>query len=296
MRHFESLIDLFQAFPNEKACIKHLQAIRWQDGAYCPHCGHDKIYEFAKKPLFKCAQCHVNFSIRVGTIFENSKLPLQTWFAAIWLITNHPKGIASTTLAKDLHITQKTAWFVLHRLRHASRVKTFDKPLSGIVEIDAAFVKGRKSPKASRKDGNVGVLGAVERKGRVIARVIPQGIGAPEAQKFIDDVVSPNADMLVTDAHRVFFDAATAAQHQTINHAKEGKTRGIVHTQTIEGVWAQLKRQIFGIHHWVSPKHLQNYVNEMAWRMSRRELNASSRMNALFGHVEGKLTYKDLIA
>ena len=125
MRHFESLIDLFRAFPNEKACIKHLQAIRWQDGAYCPHCGHDKIYEFAKKPLFKCAQCHVNFSIRVGTIFEDSKLPLQTWFAAIWLITNHPKGIASTTLAEDLHIAQKTAWFVLHRLRHASRVKTF---------------------------------------------------------------------------------------------------------------------------------------------------------------------------
>jgi transposase-like protein len=145
VKHFESLIDLLQAFPNEKACAKHLRAIRWQHGAYCPHCHHDKVYEFAKRPIFKCAKCRVNFSIRVGTIFEDSKLPLRTWFAAIWLITNHPKGIASTTLAKDLKVTQKTAWFMLHRLRHATRVRAFDKPLSGIVEIDITFIKGGTS-------------------------------------------------------------------------------------------------------------------------------------------------------
>jgi transposase-like protein len=121
MQHFESLIDLFRAFPNEDACIKHLRTIRWRKGEFCPRCGHDKLYDFKRIRLFKCKQCRSNFSIRVGTIFEDSKLPLQTWFAAIWLITNHPKGVASTTLAKDLKVTQKTAWFILHRLRHTSR-------------------------------------------------------------------------------------------------------------------------------------------------------------------------------
>src|SRR5260370_200937 len=204
MQHFENLIDLFRAFPNEDVCVKHLRAIRWQNGEYCPHCGHDKVYPLSKRRLFKCAQCRINFSIRVGTIFEDSKLPLQKWFAAIWLITNHPKGIASTTLAKDLKVTQKTAWFILHRLRFASRLKDFDMPLSGIVEIDQTFVKGGKPTKA-RKDGNVGVIGAAERKGRVIARVVHTGLGHGEAQTFIQDVVSPKAHGLVTDGASVFY-------------------------------------------------------------------------------------------
>lgn len=295
MQHFESLIDLFRAFPNEDACVKHLRATRWHNGEYCPHCGHDKVYPLSKRRLFKCAQCRINFSIRVGTIFEDSKLPLQKWFAAIWLITNHPKGIASTTLAKDLKVTQKTAWFILHRLRHASRIKTFDKPLSGIVEIDQTFVKGGK-PNKARKDGHVGVIGAAERKGHVVARVVPTGLGWSEAQKFIRDVVAPDAQGLMTDGAHVFHGISDYPQHEMINHRKEGHKRGAVHTQTIESVWAQLKRQIVGIHHWVSPKHLQNYVNEMAWRMSRRDLTATDRMNSLFVHVEGKLTYKALIA
>src|SRR5581483_6256547 len=134
MMNFDSLFDLMAAFPTEQACIDHLKAIRWADGAFCPHCGGDRIYTFSNKQTFKCADCRDRFSIKVGTIFEDSKLPLRKWFMAIWLITNHPKGIASTTLAKDLKITQKSAWFVLHRLRHAARTKSFSAPLDGEVE------------------------------------------------------------------------------------------------------------------------------------------------------------------
>src|SRR5688572_17454648 len=110
MKEFSSLIQLFDAIPDEKAAIKYFRAIRWANEEYCPYCGHDKIYDLKGGTKWKCAQCRTMFSIRIGTIFEDSKIPIRTWLAAIWLITNHSKGIASTTLAKDLDVTQKTAW------------------------------------------------------------------------------------------------------------------------------------------------------------------------------------------
>lgn len=114
----------------EQACIDHLRAIRWKNGAFCPYCGSTRaIYDFSDKRTQKCADCRQRFSIKVGTIFEDTKLPLRKWFAAIWLITSDKKGISSSRLARDLKITQKSAWFVLHRLRHAARTKSFNYPL-----------------------------------------------------------------------------------------------------------------------------------------------------------------------
>ena len=138
--------------------MDHLRAIRWRDGEFCPHCGGNRIYHFSDCKTFKCGDCRDRFSIKVGTIFEDTKLPLRKWFMAIWLITNHPKGVASVTLAKDLKITQKTAWFVLHRLRHAARTKSFAAPLRGDVEADTTFVGGKEENKhaAKRTHGSQG--------------------------------------------------------------------------------------------------------------------------------------------
>ena len=129
----DSLFDIIKAFPNEQSCLDHLHAIRWQDAELCPYCGGNRIYHFSDRKSFKCGDCRKRFSIKVGTIFEDTKLPLQKWFMAIWMVTSHPKDIASTTLAKDLEITQKTAWFILSRLRHASTTKSFNSPLKGTV-------------------------------------------------------------------------------------------------------------------------------------------------------------------
>ncbi len=173
---FDSLYSLFEAFPDEQSCIDHLRAIRWRDGEFCPHCGGCRIYHFSDRKTFKCGDCRERFSIKVGTIFEDTKLPLRKWFAAIWMITNHPKGIASTTLAKDLKITQKTAWFVLHRLRHAARTPSFNAPLKGTVEADTTFIGGKNKNRHAkdRKPGYGGagkdvVLGIVERDGELRA-------------------------------------------------------------------------------------------------------------------------------
>ena len=234
-------------------------------------------------------------------IFENTKLPLRVWFGAIWLLTNHPKGLASTTLARDLGITQKSAWFVLHRLRHAARTESFNTPpMTGKVEIDETFVGGKAINKHGKRSGKYGtgrmtpVISAVERGGSVVAKVVPAGIGKPNAQDFIDEVVSPDAELLVTDTGVAYRSIQGHPQHRSVNHSKGEFVRGKVHTQTIESVWSTLKRQIVGTHHWVSEKHLQNYVSEMSWRLSRREMSPQERINALFAHVEGRLTYKAL--
>ena len=151
MKNFASLFDLMDAFPDEQACVEHLRAIRWKDGEFCPHCGSTKIYCFSDRKTFKCGDCRARFSIKVGTIFEDTKLPLRKWFVAIWIITNHPKGIASTTLAKDLKITQKSAWSVLHRLRHATATPSFNAPLDGVVEVDTAYLGRREKNKHEHK-------------------------------------------------------------------------------------------------------------------------------------------------
>lgn len=177
LQKFDSLIELMEAFPDEQSCVDHLRAIRWKHREFCPFCGHGKIYHFADNRTHKCASCRKRFSIKVGTIFEETKLPLRKWFVAIWMITSHKKGIASTQLAKDLKITQKSAWFVLHRLRHAARTKSFNRPLKGEVEIDETFVGGKEGNKHASKRGKgvkkAVVFGMLERGGELGVAHIP---------------------------------------------------------------------------------------------------------------------------
>ncbi len=302
--NFDSLFALMDAFPDEQACIDHLRSIRWRDGEFCPYCGDNRIYHFSDRKTHKCGACRQRFSIKVGTIFADTKLPLRKWFMAIWMITNHPKGIASTTLAKDLKITQKSAWFVMHRLRHAARTNSFNAPLKGPVESDTTFVGGKEKNKhsADRTGGTQGgagkavVLGVIEREGELRAK----HIGA-NSSKFVHDEIKSNVEpmsVLLTDEDRAYVGLGDNYLHLTVRHSMGEYVRGagFIHTNSIESVWAQLKRQIVGVHHWVSPKHLQKYVDEMAFRFNRRDLKVTPRMNDLFACVEGRLTYKTLIA
>jgi hypothetical protein len=306
LSQFKTLTDLMVAFQEPQTAIDHFKTIRWRHGRFCAHCGHDKVYDLPSEPnRYLCADkdCRLKFSITVGTIFENTKLPLRIWFGAIWLITNHPKGIASTTLAKDLGITQKSAWFVLHRLRHAARTKTFNKPpLTGKVEVDETYVGGKAVNRHGRHSGTGGgykgktpIVGAVERQGEVIARVLPVA-SQYTLQTFIHDVVSPKAELLSTDAHPAYASLMGFPQHQVVNHNKGEWRKGDAYTNSAESLWALFKRQVVGTHHWISPKHMQKYVDEMTWRLNRRTLTAADRMNDLFAYVEGRLTYKALIA
>ncbi len=300
-QHFDSLFEMMDAIPDEQAAIDHFRAIRWKNGAYCPHCGSVKVYHFKDNRTHKCGDCRKRFSIKVGTIFEDTKIPLRKWMMAIWLITSHKKGVASTQLAKDIKVTQKTAWFMLHRLRHAARTTSFNRPLTGTIEADEAFVggKGRNMKAKDRRAGKAYnnktvVMGMIERGGELRAKIVPDTTG-PVLQQQIALNVKPGS-AVYTDDWRPYRALRGIWKHDYVKHSTGEYRKGDTHTNSIESVWALLKRQIIGIHHWVSPKHLDRYISEMTWRFNRRDFFEGQRLNALLAQTEGRLTYKALIA
>jgi transposase-like protein len=302
LKQFNTLIQVVTAFPDEQSAIDHFTGIRWKNGAYCPYCGSTKVYHFTDKRTHKCGDCRKRFSIKVGTIFEDSKIELRKWLLAIWLITSHKKGVASTTLARDIDVTQKTAWFMLHRLRHAARTQSFNGPLDGHVEIDETYVGGKAAnrhkgdPKnGPGTSGKTAVIGALKRGGNAVATVI-HSTDTSTLDRFAHSFVSPKATHVSTDEHSGYRNLGRTFNHGVVRHSAGEYASGSHHTNGIEGFWSLLKRQIIGIHHFVSAKHLNRYVAESTWRFNLRSIGEGERVNKLLADANGRLRYKDLIA
>lgn len=306
LKQFNSLIELFDTFPDEQAAVDHLRAIRWGENdehAHCPHCKSKKVYHFSDGKSHKCGDCRKRFSIKVGTIFQDSKIPLRKWFAAIWLITSHKKGIASTQLATDINITQKSAWFVLHRLRHAAATKSFNAPLEKPTEIDETYFGGKEKNKhaSKRKGGTQGgsgkdiVFGMIERQGELRVEHI-KSMSKSTVVSIIEKHIQQGATIF-TDEHRSYGALDANYVRHSVNHsAGEYVRNSTIHTNSIEGTWGLFKRQVYGIHHWISSKHLSRYLGEMCYRYNRRDMDEGERVNDFLSRVGGPLTYKALIA
>lgn len=301
-KDFENLIEVMMFFSDKDVCKEYLAEKRWGGKIVCPHCGYDeKIYTM--KNGYKCADCRKPFSVTKGTIFENSPIPLQKWFTAIWLITSHKKGISSLQLHRDLGITQKSAWFMLQRIRYAIQTKSFNAPLNGIVEADETYIGGKNKNRHAHKKvkGAQGrstkdktpVFGMVERKGDLRAMKV-NSVTKNEIHPIVLENISKNT-MLMTDEWSAYKGLSKLYEHYVVKHAKgEYGVNGDCHTNTIEGFWSQFKRMIYGIYHNVSDRHLQKYVDEMSFRYNTRTLHCADRFINMVALSNKRLTYKQL--
>lgn len=305
-----STFQLFALFPDEDAARLYLEARLWPDGPVCPECHSGaRITVRAHRPgYYRCNACgNFDFTIRTGTVMERSKVPLHKWIYSMYLLVTARKGISSLQLAKEIGVTQKTAWFVLGRLREACGGP--DGPLDklrGEVEIDECFVGGLEANKHEDKKlnagrgavGKVAVLGLRERGGRTHAMVIPDTT-INTIQNEIHGQVEAGSQ-LYTDEHAAYNDLdGLFFSRDAVNHGAGEYGRGRVHTNGIESVWAVLKRGLHGVYHHASKKHLHRYVDEFTFRLNDGNVanHTTKRLDSFVSATVGKrLTYERLIA
>lgn len=301
--HFKNLVDFQKYFHSEEICRKYLEVNRWPDGIVCPFCLCQKVYRFSDGKRFKCADkfCNKKFTVTVGAMYENSKIPLQKWFLAMYIIGNHKKGISSCQLARDIWVTQTTAWFLLHRIREM-HIKKSVKTLKDVVSADESFFGGKnKNRHADKKvlesqgrscKDKTPVFGLIQHGGNVFTEVIPDTKAAtlkPIIQRMVE-----RGSIVVTDEWDSYNAIRGEYNHVVIKHQSGEYVRGAFHTNNIENFWSLLKRGIYGIYHQVSRQHLHRYCQEFAFRFNSRKIKDVDRFDVIVKNSEGRLTYKRL--
>ena len=299
-----STFELFNLIPDAETARLYLESRLWPNGVTCPTCAGRERITNRKGDFYRCNRCETTFTVRTGTIFERSHVPLHKWVYAMYLVVTARKGISSMQLAKEIGVTQKTAWFMLQRLREAYSGK-MDK-LSGLIEVDECFVGGKEANKHESKKlrmgrgavGKIAVVGLRERGGRTIAFPV-ENTDKEALQGAVLDNVEIGSQVMTDEASGYQGVDGLFYSHATVNHGAGEYSREGVHTNGIESVWALLKRGVYGTWHHVSAKHVARYVNEVTFRLNAGNVanHTLARLDSFIAAVDGqRLTYKRLTA
>ena len=308
MDHPKTLIEAIQYFADLDVATDFFAAIRWPEGPSCPRCECREYAHLKKRRLWQCKSCRYQYSVKKGSIFEDSAIPLTKWLPAVWLIANCKNGMSSHELARSLGVCQKTAWFMLHRIRLAMRTGSFEKyddKFDGAVEVDETYIGGKaRNMNAKRRRrweaeggskghaGKAGVIGFKPRGGQVAVTVI-SGTRKHDLQKEVRKRVRPGATV-VTDELSSYNGLDQHYQHKIINHA-ETYVQGQVHTNGLENFWSLLKRGLGGTYVSVRPSHLARYLDEQVYRYNSRDGVDAERFAGVLSGAEGKrVTWKEL--
>lgn len=298
-KEYRSILEVQEAFQNRDDCLEYLTEARWRGNVVSPFDKTSKVYR-CKGHRFYCKNTGKYFNALTGTFLENTKVPLTQWMVAVWLLSSCKKGISSYQLARTIGVTQKTAWFMLHRIRGCCADTT--TVLEGEVEMDETFVGGKnknrhRDKKVPLSQGRAHidktpVLGMVQRGGRLVAQVIPD-----TSQRSITPIVLQRVSrdaIVYTDEWQGYDKVDRLYRREFVDHSRKQYANGNVTTNRIEGFWGILKRGIIGVYQMASRKHLQRYVDEFVWRYNTRLVTQGRRFSMFFANFDRRLRYKDL--
>lgn len=285
-----NIIELFNSFKTQEQCVEYLERVRWHGEPVCPYCKSEKVSRHASgdraQTRWQCQECSRAFAVTVGTIFHGTHVPLRNWFLVLALMLNAKKSASAYQIARDLGMRRPTVWSMMHRVRTAMAADPSQRALlHGVVEMDETYLGGK--PRKGGPKGGAGsdgkskrgrgtkklpVVGAVERHGRVVAAPFDgRKLTAKNLIGFVKKHVDSRGSLLITDEFAAYNSASRAILHATVNHQKEYVADGSVHTNTIEGFWALLKRALYGQHHHYSRKYAPLYVAEACYKFNQRK-------------------------